>query len=231
MPPQGRSSGAATMTCLQPPSFFNHPMMWKRASVSSGQRLGRGTRFISQKPVRKTSPTSSPTWRRQMQRFLIPSCSNPSTLTRAQRDLLPAEHLVDAGYIDAGILVTSASVHHVEVIGPVRADTNWQARQGRGFAAECFEIDWEAKCVTCPQGKRSASWKERVDHLGHDVIDIADLLGRLQVLPSAQHLYTEEARFTYNEIAAPSAMPGAVRGSSAPTDAGISGTVCQASWH
>jgi transposase len=91
----------------------------------------------------------------------------------AERDLLPAEHQVDAGYIDAGILVTAALVHHVDVIGPVRVDTNWQARQGQGFAAECFEIDWEAKCVTCPAGKRSASWKERVDHLGHDVIDIA----------------------------------------------------------
>jgi len=56
----------------------------------------------------------------------------------AKRDLLPDEHQVD-------------------VLGPVRVDTNWQARQGQGFAAECFEIDWEAKCVTCPQGKRSAS--------------------------------------------------------------------------
>src|SRR5215472_2770738 len=45
----------------------------------------------------------------------------------AERDLLPAEHLADAGYIDAGILVTADLVHHVEVIGPVRADTNWQA--------------------------------------------------------------------------------------------------------
>jgi transposase len=50
----------------------------------------------------------------------------------AERDLLPATHLVDAGYVDAGISVPEALVHHVEVIGPVRADTNWQARQGQG---------------------------------------------------------------------------------------------------
>jgi transposase len=91
----------------------------------------------------------------------------------AEHDLLPAEHLVDAGYVDAGILVTAATAHQVEVIGPVRADTNWQARQGQGFAASCFVIDWEAKSVQCPQGKRSVTWKERIDHLGHDVIDIA----------------------------------------------------------
>ena len=108
-----------------------------------------------------------------MPRFLIPSCSIPSTLTWLSATCFPPSNGRDAGYIDAGILVTAASVHHVEVTGPVRADTNWQARQGQGFAAACFVIDWEAKCVTCPQGKRSASWKERVDHLGHDVIDIA----------------------------------------------------------
>jgi len=131
----------------------------------------------------------------------------------AERDLLPATHLVDAGYVDAGILVTAATEHHVEIIGPVRADTNWQARQGRGFAAACFVIDWEAKCVTCPQGKRSASWKERVDHLGHDVIDIAfgwaDCKScpvrstctqkkkgsrTMKLLPKAQHLALQTAR-------------------------------------
>ncbi len=71
----------------------------------------------------------------------------------AERDLLPAEHLVDAGYVDAGILVTAALVHQVDVLGPVRVDTNWQAKQGQGFAAECFEIDWEAKCVTCSEAQ------------------------------------------------------------------------------
>jgi hypothetical protein len=49
----------------------------------------------------------------------------------AERDLLPAEHLVDAGYVDAGILVRAAIAHQVDVIGPVRADTNWQHGKGR----------------------------------------------------------------------------------------------------
>jgi Transposase DDE domain len=91
----------------------------------------------------------------------------------AARGLLPAEHLVDAGDVDAGILVSAATAHQMDVSGPVRADTNWQARQGQGFAAACFGIDWDAKNVLCPQGKRSVTCKERVDHLGHDVIDSA----------------------------------------------------------
>jgi transposase len=79
--------------------------------------------------------------------------------------------------------------------------------------AACFVIDWEAKSVTCPQGKRSASWKERVDHLGHDVIDIAfgwaDCKSSpvrstctqkkkgsrtMKLLPKAQHLALQTAR-------------------------------------
>jgi transposase len=91
----------------------------------------------------------------------------------ATRDLLPATHLVDRGYVDAGALVTASTAHGVEIIGPVPNDTNWQARQGQGFAAACFLIDWEAKSVQCPQGKQSVSWRERVDQWGHEVVDIA----------------------------------------------------------
>ena len=142
----------------------------------------------------------------------------------AERDLLPAEHLVDAGYVDAGILVTAASVHHVEVIGPVRVDTNWQARQGQGFAAECFVIDGEAKCVTCPQGKQSASWKERVDHLGHDVIDIADRAGPTASAGKSRSTCTQKKKGSRTMKLLPAlAMPGAVRGPPTTTDAGMRG--------
>ena len=75
--------------------------------------------------------------------------------------------------MDAGSLVGAATAHQVDVIGPVRPDTKWQARQGQGFAAACFVMDWDAKNVLCPQGKRSVPWKERMDHLGHDVIAMA----------------------------------------------------------
>jgi transposase len=91
----------------------------------------------------------------------------------AVRRLVPAEHLVDAGYVDAAALVAASTAHGVDIIGPAKADTNWQARQGQGFAAACFLIDWEARCVQCPQGKRSASWRERVDQWGHEVVDVA----------------------------------------------------------
>ena len=51
----------------------------------------------------------------------------------AERDLLPATHLVDAGYVDAGILVTEAFVHHVEVIGPGRRRHQLASEAGTGI--------------------------------------------------------------------------------------------------
>ena len=60
------------------------------------------------------------------------------------RDLLPADHLVDTAYIDAELLVSSQESYGVNLVGPTRIDTSWQARQVEsGFAAENFKVDWE----------------------------------------------------------------------------------------
>lgn len=37
----------------------------------------------------------------------------------ARQELLPAEHLLDAGYVDAGLLVNGPAEHQVTVVGPV----------------------------------------------------------------------------------------------------------------
>lgn len=76
----------------------------------------------------------------------------------AAKGLLPAEHLVDAGYPSAGNLVTSQRDYGVDVIAPVRSDTSWQARAGQGYAVASFQVDWEAQVVTCPRGQTSHSW-------------------------------------------------------------------------
>ena len=78
----------------------------------------------------------------------------------AARDLLPAEHYVDTGYISAAHLLTSEQ-QGIDLIGPTVSDHSWQAKANRGFAVACFAIDWAARIATCPQGKQSRSWKER----------------------------------------------------------------------
>jgi transposase len=88
------------------------------------------------------------------------------------RDCLPAQHIVDRGYVDAERLVTSQEVHGVDLIGPTRDDTGWQARQGKGFAAQDFIIDWENQLAICPAGTKSIHWMPAINNKGKPVIQI-----------------------------------------------------------
>jgi len=75
-----------------------------------------------------------------------------------ERNLLPEQHLVDAGYVDAQWLVESKEKRGVTVIGPVRQDIHWQARTEGGFDLSQFQIDWEQQKVTCPGGQTTKNW-------------------------------------------------------------------------
>src|ERR1039457_1470154 len=76
----------------------------------------------------------------------------------AQRDLLPAEHLLDKGYTDSHVILDSEQEYGVRIIGPVADDPSWQARAGEGFDKSQFVVDWDRQTVTCPAGKQSLSW-------------------------------------------------------------------------
>ena len=89
----------------------------------------------------------------------------------AEREVLPAEHITDAGYVTAEQLVASTG-RAVDLVGPVIEDQSWQARQGTGYAVAQFTIDWEAQQATCPQGKTSSVWRETQDSTGHPAVDI-----------------------------------------------------------
>src|SRR5436309_15978113 len=75
-----------------------------------------------------------------------------------QARLAPAEHLVDAGYVSARVLVKSQECFGIEVVGPVSVDTQWQAHAPSGIDASQFVLDWENRQATCPLGKTSTSW-------------------------------------------------------------------------
>jgi len=44
----------------------------------------------------------------------------------AKKDLLPREHFLDSGYVDADLVVKSQRDLGIEVIGPMRPDSSWQ---------------------------------------------------------------------------------------------------------
>jgi transposase len=79
----------------------------------------------------------------------------------AQHDLLPDEHLLDAGYVDAETLVAARQDLGVEICSPVRTKVSWQATAAEGFDLAQFRIDWEQHQVTCPEGQTSNQWAER----------------------------------------------------------------------
>jgi transposase len=84
----------------------------------------------------------------------------------AQAELLPEVQMVDTGYVDAELLVSSQQDYGIHLHGPVLADTSWQAKADKGFALADFQVDWQAQQVTCPQGQHSSHWRvydERIE--------------------------------------------------------------------
>jgi Transposase domain (DUF772) len=76
--------------------------------------------------------------------------SAPIHETLAKRDLLPREHFLDSGYVDADLLVKSQHDLGIEVIGPMRPDSSWQAQAEQGYDVAHFTVDWESHQVVCP---------------------------------------------------------------------------------
>ena len=74
--------------------------------------------------------------------------------------LLPDEHIVDAGYVDATLLVTSRKQYGVAVVGPVRPNVSWQSQIPGGYDISQFKVNWNTKRVTCPMGKKSLKNKK-----------------------------------------------------------------------
>jgi transposase len=89
------------------------------------------------------------------------------------KGLGPSEHLVDAAYVDAELLVRSREELGIALIGPGRPDPAWQTRVEGAFPAARFAIDWERRQARCPQGKLSAGWSERMDGTGRSYVRVS----------------------------------------------------------
>lgn len=58
----------------------------------------------------------------------------------------------------------------IELLGPVRPTSNWQAKTPGAYDESRFTIDWDAKRVTCPEGNTSVMWSERSEATGRPII-------------------------------------------------------------
>jgi transposase len=76
----------------------------------------------------------------------------------ARKNRAPGRSYLDSGYLSAAVVVSALTTWGIALIGPLLADTSAQARAGAGYARADFAVDYDAKTVTCPQGKTAASW-------------------------------------------------------------------------
>jgi transposase len=90
----------------------------------------------------------------------------------ADKGLVPGEHLVDAAYVDAELLVRSREEHGIDLVGPPRGNPTWQTKAEGGYTIDRFEVDWDAERVRCPEGKLSSAWSRQVDHAGTPYVSV-----------------------------------------------------------
>jgi len=89
-----------------------------------------------------------------------------------ERDLTPATHLVDGGYTETDLLLSSQK-KGIDLVGPIRGDSSWQANLEGGYDQSKFAIDWEQMVVTCPESKTSIYWKQAKTASGKPTIHFA----------------------------------------------------------
>jgi len=54
---------------------------------------------------------------------------------------LPREHLADQAYLAADLLVESRKRYGVDLVGPIRPNPSWRARDEAAYDISRFEID------------------------------------------------------------------------------------------
>jgi transposase len=91
------------------------------------------------------------------------NCTAPIQEALVGLGLPPAEHLVDAGFVAAELLVSSRDDHGIRLIGPPRPGSYWQGRVAGAYRVDQFEVGWEHQRVRCPQGRHSTRWLEYTD--------------------------------------------------------------------
>jgi transposase len=99
-------------------------------------------------------------------------CTEAIHAALAGKGLPPGEHLVDAAYVDAELLVRGREDHGIDLVGPPRPNPSWQGKVEGGYTLDRFEVDWGGERVRCPQGKLSSAWSPQVDRAGAPYVSV-----------------------------------------------------------
>lgn len=111
----------------------------------------------------------------------------------ADKELVPKQHLVDAGYVSAKRILESRDRHAIDLVGPVHVDPSWQARTPGAFDVSQFAVDWDHHVVTCPQGEHSVAWHHGQDAKGESVVQVWFAQPTCQACPLRRHCTEAQA--------------------------------------
>ena len=90
----------------------------------------------------------------------------------SDRGLLPDEHLVDTGYVDAEQILLANRDHGVVLVGPVKSTSVTGQVTGEFFDNTHFAVDWDEQQAVCPGGPSSVHWRAAQSHRGTPVTRI-----------------------------------------------------------
>ena len=91
----------------------------------------------------------------------------------ADKQVLPGEHLLDSGYINASNIVEAKERYGICIIGHPIPDTSWQTRANQGFGLSQFTIDWAKQVVMCPAQHQSNRWRPDKDKQGTPIVSVS----------------------------------------------------------
>jgi transposase len=138
-----------------------------------GVRLGekRGKGWLGEKVhVTETATAGGPNFITDVTTAAAPSGDSAALPTiraqLAQRDLLPAEQVVDASYV-SGCQLAQSEAAGIDLVGPPLPDTSPHA-----FKIADFTIDRAAQQACCPQGHPAVKWSERTEPDGSRAVNI-----------------------------------------------------------
>ena len=106
-----------------------------------------------------------------------------------EQQMLPAQHLMDMGYVDAEVLAESQSRYQVDIVGPVMPDTSWASKEAGRFDHRQFQIDWQTHQAICPAGHTSRDWGYIPDRHGQPSLRVRFPTSTLPLLSSSHTMY------------------------------------------
>lgn len=86
-----------------------------------------------------------------------------------EKNLLPAEHLVDSNYVNSALIVKNKTERDLELLGPLKPNAH-KLQIETGFDISQFSIDWDNQVATCPMGKKSINWWSRIESNNKEIL-------------------------------------------------------------